>query len=254
MSDGANLNPAPPEHHAAKRKRLADEYQTVLDAAGVATMDELLAKIAAKPVLPDTPVYEVPSDIAAVVDPLSAITPETDIVYLCSEHSSFVMIGEKKGWNPPVKQVNLQSSSRAGWRTCPFESATGDRIFDNQRNVMYSKWNHYVVTRNLCDELYMDDRFPLPDTVVIDPLGFKGWSSAASRALGDRVKLEKPDSLRETVRTLLQRGGSATHLCADYVGMEWAFSNSNQYADDNPGGMASKVIDPVAMAKRLASA
>ena len=250
MSNGESVNPAPaveskPEHHAARRARLAHEYEQVMAKAGVSTMDELLEKIVsgAQESVADSPA--VPAAKGQSVDPLASIGPDTDVVYLCAEHSTFVMVHEHRDWAPPINQVELRAVNRGPWVSCPFWSDTGDAVFDTQRNVKYSQWNHFVLSRNFCEMLHQDPRLPIAKNAVIGTGDFKGWSGAASKALGQRTALENPDALREAVRDLLQRGGESVHLCGDYPGMEWCLSDSNPYCSDIPGGMSLKPFDAV---------
>ncbi len=204
-------NPATPpkKHHAAIRKEKADAFDSLLKEHGVTTLEELQAKLVNEttpPAQPDPMAGWKPADIEIPADDLAWITPDHFEIHFVLRKHNVTYRPAKPHLQPQLIALMLRPTHTAEWPACPFNLRDPE---NHERDlflqIKYKKWNHFMFTRDNAEDMYRDDRFPLPKKAVISHTEFRGWSNQAGRALGVHRDLVNPDPLREAMRRCLQR-------------------------------------------------
>jgi hypothetical protein len=199
---------------SGNRTKLAWDALRLMESLGCKTIEEFnekvaalqqpnLAALAAEAPLTPPEVAAVPD--AQVVDCMAWINENVDQVWLVAQSMTLSLRPSKPFMTPPLEQIMISKAHEAEWPNMPFD-IRGKTDAETQWNRMrYAHWGHFVVSRDLAEQVYGHQHFPLPDKAVIVPEEFTGWGTYSHAAGGKKRLLVNPDPLRETVRRVLQR-------------------------------------------------
>ena len=243
MSDGATTGSKKP-HYTQVLKDDRDEARAMVEQLK-AEIDALKANPGAAMVQASTTSTPEPKPLVEVfaeqdakkptVDPLAWITDKTPFVAIVSGTTSYTLRPQRKDFTPPIQRVVQQAEGDARvWAANPFDYSHKDRDIENNQKVMKSKFWHHRITKFTATSVWSDDRWPKPETAVIDPAKYHGWDRVTRMAKGDQEPIEEFVALRELTRILLQKAADTF--------LNWSY-HKEQFDPRRPNPYRNKVSD-----------
>ena len=185
-----------------------------------AVIEDTAAALAARArTVTDTPSGAAAADIAKRKekpneqrDELDWITHDTPAVYIVAKNMTVTLRPSNTRVYPPIENISVNSIAMGPWAAMPFDTRSRARKSDERaaeeklNEIMYGNWGHFVITREIAQDVYADPRNPIPTKAVICAEDFRGYDRITNRAIGvERDLGPNPVPLREVVRKLLQR-------------------------------------------------
>ena len=211
----------------ALRKELKERY-------GVESVEELHEKMAAltEPVTTGGPMPIItlnpeppPADFK--IEPLATepllppddlywITPDIHDIHIVLRKRNLALRPARDALVPPIPPISIKPYSMGAWGAMPFSLKFDDHKKQHDLRMKYAQWAFFVISRDVAEDMFSDDRWACPEKAVLSHEEFRGWSRASKRALGTYRDLENPDVLREAVRRILQRFNGQAFINMQY--------------------------------------
>ena len=148
-------------------------------------------------------------------------TPPDDLWWIDEDLFEVHFVARKRGLslrprrprlNPPIDGIRLKPYGEGEWPAMPFSLKSEDHERQKRLRMKYNKWSYFCISRDIAEDMWSDDRWPIPRKAIISHEEFRGWSTASKRAVGTHRPLDNPDVLREAVRRFLQRGAGQVFI------------------------------------------